>query len=111
MKDTITFDDFLKLDIRVGQIIEAVAPEWSNKLIEMKVDFGEEIGQRTILSGIKKWYTPEDIQGKKAPFIINLEPRKMGPSESQGMMMMADAEDKPTLIFVDQDVVVGTSVL
>lgn len=107
MKDTITYEDFDKLELRVGKIIEAIAPEWSNKLLEFKVDFGEEIGTRTILSGIKQWYDPADFIGKKYPFIINLKERKMGESVSQGMMIMADSEQRPTVFAVDDSVPEG----
>lgn len=107
MKATITYEDFSKLDLRVGKIIEATVPEWSNKLIEFKVDFGEEIGVLTILSGIKQWYEAADFVGKKYPFVINLAPRKMGEGVSQGMMIMADAKDRPAVFAVDASVEEG----
>ena len=107
MKDIIVYEDFDKLDMRVGKIIEASAPDWSNKLLEFKVDFGEEIGTRIILSGIKQWYDPEDFIGKKYPFIVNLKERKMGPSMSQGMMIMADSEERPTVFPVDNSIPAG----
>lgn len=104
MKPTIEYTDFEKLDIRVGKILSATVPEWSEKLIEYKVDFGPEIGEKTILSGIKAWYTPEDLIGKKFTFIVNLAERKMGESVSQGMMLMVVPEnEKPILIEVSAD--------
>lgn len=110
MKDTITYDDFAKLDIRVGQIVAATVPEWSEKLIELNVNFGEEIGERTILAGVKAWYDAEFFQDKKGIFIVNLAPRKMGPSESQGMMLMCDTSDKPEPIFVPDSTPLGVMV-
>jgi len=110
MKETITYPDFEKLEIHVGQIVSASAPEWSEKLLQFRVDFGDELGERTILSGVKKWYTPSDFEGKKAQFIVNLAERKMGEAVSQGMMLMADEADQPRPIFVDQTVPVGTVV-
>ena len=110
MKDTIQYSDFEKLDLRVGKVIEAEAPEWSEKLLEFKVDFGSEIGTKIILSGIKQWYQPEELIGKKYTFIVNLAERKMGPGISQGMMIMADADDRPTLIPVSDEVPPGTTV-
>ena len=92
MKTIIQYADFDKLDLRVGKIVAAAAPEWSNKLLQFTVDFGTELGQRTIMSGIRKWYSPEEFIGKNFPFIINLAERKMGEGVSQGMMLMADAE-------------------
>jgi len=108
MKDIINYDDFNKLDLRVGRIIEAQAPEWSQKLLEFKVDFGPEIGMKTILSGIKKWYQPEDMIGKLYPFIINLAERKMGEGLSQGMMIMADSEERPIIFPLPTEILPGT---
>jgi methionyl-tRNA synthetase len=92
MKTTIEYADFEKLDLRIGRVIEASAPEWSNKLLQFTVDFGTEIGKKTILSGVKKWYVPADFLNKNFPFIINLAERKMGEGVSQGMMIMGDAQ-------------------
>ena len=110
MKPTIEYPDFDKVELRVGKIVAAVAPEWSPKLLQFTVDFGSEIGERTILSGIKKWYQPEEFVGKKYVFVVNLAERKMGEGVSQGMMIMADADERPTLIPVNDEVVVGTIV-
>jgi len=110
MKPIIQYEDFDKLDIRVGKVVEANIPEWSEKLIEFKVDFGEEIGIKTILSGVKQWYTPEEFVGKHYIFLVNLAERKMGKSVSQGMMLMADEEEKPVLIDIPKPVKEGTVV-
>ncbi|KKS76119.1 hypothetical protein A3J20_00050 [Candidatus Gottesmanbacteria bacterium RIFCSPLOWO2_02_FULL_42_29] len=110
MKPIIQFDDFEKLDLRVGKVVSAIMPEWSEKLIEYKVDFGPEIGEKTILSGIRAWYKPEDLIGKSFVFIINLAERQMGKSISQGMMLMAVEEEKPFLFDVDKSVKIGTVV-
>ncbi len=93
MKPIIAFEDFAKLDLRVGEVIECERKEGSEKLLRLTVDFGEE-GKRTILSGIYPHYEPEDIKGKQFVFIINLEPRKIMGEESQGMILCADG-DKP----------------
>lgn len=110
MKDVIDYEDFLKLDIRVGEIIKATAPKWSEKLLEFRVDFGEEIGERTILAGIKKWYQPEEFVGKKAVFVVNLAPKKMGPVESHGMWLMSDTTAQPVPLVVDTTIPSGTKV-
>ena len=110
MKDIIEYPDFAKLDIRIGEITEVKVPEWSRKLLELTVNFGEEIGERTILSGIRNWYTPEDFEGKKAMFIVNLAERKMGEGVSQGMMLMADESEKPLPLFVPESAALGTVV-
>ncbi len=114
MKPTIEFSDFEKLELRIGEVIEATAPEWSRKLLQFTVDFGPEFGHKTILSGVKQWYAPEDFLHKKFPFIINLAERKMGEGVSQGMMMMADAaldegsELRPIILPLDSSLQSGT---
>lgn len=113
MKDIISFPDWEKLDVRVGTIVEASAPEWSNKLIELHVEFGEEIGRRTIFTGMRKWYGPDHFSGKQALFIVNLAPRKMGDSESQGMILSLDTNDAdgnshPHVILFDSGFPPGT---
>lgn len=110
MKPDISYDDFAKLDIRVGQVVSADLPEWSTKLIRYVMDFGPEIGKRTLFSGIRAWYKPEDLVGKKYPAIINMTPKKMGDEVSQGMMIMADTEEKPILLEVSQEIEVGSVV-
>lgn len=109
MKPTIEYPDFDKLDIRVGKIIAATEPEWSRKLLEYTVDFGEKIGERKILSGVKEWYKPEDFVGKKYLFLVNLAEKKMGEGVSQGMMLMAD-DGRPVALPVLADVSPGTIV-
>ena len=94
MKPIVTIDDFAKLDLRVGEVIECVEKEGSDKLLRLTVDFGEE-GTRNILSGIKQWYKPEDIKGKQFVFVFNLAPRRMMGEESEGMILAAEGEKKP----------------
>lgn len=97
LKEDIVFDDFMKLDLRVGTIIEAKKVEKSNKLLQFLVDTG--IDKRTILSGIAKHYGPEEMVGKQVTIIANLAPRKMMGVESQGMILMAeDAQGNLRLI-------------
>jgi methionine--tRNA ligase beta chain len=123
MKDEVSIDDFGKLDIRIGAVIKAEVPEWSHWVMRLTVDFGEEIGTRTIFSGIMKFYQPEELLNGQFPFIINLKPKRIGPPNengeyeySQGMMMMAvegeanDEETKPTLFCLKNQVLNGTVV-
>ena len=90
-KNIIEFDDFTKVDIRVGTVIEAENVPKSDKLLKLKVDTG--LDKRTILSGISKYYSPEQILNKKVMVLINLKPRKMMGFESQGMLLLADDGD------------------
>lgn len=95
MKQTIEFQDFDKLDLRVGRVAAAKDPDWSNTLLELEVDFGLEIGSRTILAGVKNFYQPEELQGNNYLFVVNLAEKKMGQGVSQGMILMAQADAKP----------------
>ncbi len=99
-KETITFDDFTKLDLRVGTILEAEKMPKANKLLVLKVDTG--IDTRTIVSGIAESFKPEEIVGKKVTVLVNLAPRKLRGVESEGMILMTEnAEGK--LVFVNPD--------
>ncbi len=91
LKPEIQFDDFAKLDIRVGTILEAEAMPKSKKLLKFLIDDGME--KRTILSGIAEHYKPEEMLGKQVTFVANLAPRKMMGIESQGMILMAEDAD------------------
>ena len=99
-KPEITYDDFSKLDIRTGKIIEAEKVPKADKLLKLLVDIG--IEQRTIVSGIAEHFSPEEIVGKEVSVLINLAPRKLRGIESNGMILMAeDANGK--LYFVNAD--------
>ena len=101
MSDKVNFSDFQKLDIRVGTVIEATVPEWSHWVMKLKVDLGSEIGERTVFAGIMKFYQPQDLIGKQFPFVVNLEPKKMGPMGdfSEGMMIMSVVNDETPVLF------------
>ena len=99
-KDTITYDDFSKLDIRVGTILEAEKMPKANKLLVLKVDTGIDV--RTIVSGIAESFSAEEVIGKKVTVLVNLAPRALRGVESQGMILMTEnAEGK--LVFVNPD--------
>lgn len=87
----ITIDDFEKIELRVGTVLEAEEVPGSEKLIKQIVDFGE-LGQRQILSGIKQWYKPEQLVGKQFVYCTNLEPRMMMGLQSQGMILASDGK-------------------
>ncbi|MCM4153705.1 methionine--tRNA ligase [Arenibacter sp. N53] len=99
-KDTITFDDFSKLDMRVGTIIEAEKMPKAKKLLVLKVDTGLDV--RTIVSGIAESFSPEDIIGKKVTVLVNLAPRALRGVESEGMILMTENADGK-LVFINPD--------
>lgn len=102
--DTITFEDFQKVDIRIGTIVKAEVPEWSHWVIRLEVDLGPVVGKKKVFAGIMKFFKPEDLTGKQFPFIVNLKPKKIGPDKemSEVMMIMAvpkEDEETPTVLF------------
>ena len=108
-KELINFDDFTKMDLRVGTILSAEKMPKANKLLVLKVDVG--IDQRTIVSGIAEHFTPEEVVGKQVCVLINLAPRAIRGTESQGMILMAEDTDG-SLRFVtpDQATAAGSSI-
>lgn len=114
-KAEIEYADFLKLDIRIGYILAAEQVEGTDKLIKCTVDFGEDIGERTIVSGIKEWYEPEQLVGKSLPYLINLAPRKLRGVVSEGMLLAAaplgdDGERGLALLESGTQMPVGTTI-
>ena len=108
MKSIITYQDFDKLDLRVGTVIACERKEGSEKILRMTVEFGEE-GIKIILSGIYPFYHPENILNKSFIFILNLAPRKIMNEESQGMILATDGE-KPVLFNPQENVPSGTMI-
>jgi methionyl-tRNA synthetase len=99
-KDIITFEDFAKVDLRIGTIIEAEKIPKANKLLVLKVDTGIDV--RTIVSGIAEHFTPEEVIGKRVTVLVNLAPRALRGVESEGMLLLTNnAEGK--LVFVNPD--------
>lgn len=105
----ITFEDFKKIEVRIGIVITCEKVENADKLLKLQVDFGD--FKRQIVSAIAEWYEPKDLENKMLPFIVNLEPRKFRGEESQGMLMAMDAEEKPVLLVPEQDVPLGTLIV
>ena len=104
-KDNISFDDFLKLDVRVGKVKTCEKVPKSSKLLRFELECGGET--RQILSGIAKYYKPEELVGKNVLFIANLPPRKMMGLESQGMILSAEHGDRLTLLTTEGDIQSG----
>ncbi|UXD21559.1 methionyl-tRNA synthetase [Ignicoccus pacificus DSM 13166] len=107
----VDFQTFSKIDLRVGKIIEAEDVPNSRKLIKVIVDLGP-LGKRQILSGIKKWYRPEELVGKTVVVVANLKPKKMANLESQGMILMAEEKEgeKPVFIAPIEPVAPGSKI-
>lgn len=115
-KPVISIEDFAKLDIRIGTVKEATVPEGSNTLIRTVIDFGDEVGERVVFSGIKEYYDPKSLVGRQLPYVLNLAPRQMMGEESQGMLMAAAPVDetgkKSAVLFaIDSEVHNGTMII
>ncbi len=109
VRENIEFDDFTKLDIRVGKVLECTKVPKADKLLQFRIDDG--LGGRTIVSGIAKHYAPEDLVGKQVCFVANLAPRKLRGIESQGMILSAeDADGRLVVITPADDVAAGSEV-
>ena len=104
----ISFDDFMKLDIRIGTVTAADTVEGADKLIRLELDLGGE--HRQVVAGIASTYTPEELIGRQVPILVNLEPRKLRGVESQGMILAVDVDGKPVLLLPDREVPAGSVV-
>jgi methionine--tRNA ligase beta chain len=107
----ITIDEFARIDIRVGLVIDASPVKNSKKLIQLTVDFANGIGSRTILTGLLAHFPDMDaFVGKKFLFLINLTPRTMAGIESQGMFLAADTPDGPRLLEQSSSLPIGSKI-
>lgn len=108
MPPEVSYDDFAKLDIRIGTIVAAELVPETDKLIKCTIDFGE-FGTRTIVSGIAQFRAPESLVGKQCPYIVNLTPRVLRGVESQGMLLAASPGGEGfALLHPDTEVPPGT---
>ncbi len=108
-KPEVQYDDFAKLDIRVGTIVAAEMVPDTDKLIKCTIDFGD-FGTRTIVSGVAQWKKPEDLVGRQCPYIVNLAPRVLRGVESQGMLLALSDESGLALLHPERAVVPGAPI-
>lgn len=112
----ISFEQFSEVDIRIGTVVKAEVPNWSHWVMRLEVDFGKEIGSKVCFSGIMKFFKPEDLLNRQFPFVVNLEPKRIGPlkEDSECMMLMAvvseDEDEAPVLFSLQEEVPNGTRV-
>jgi methionyl-tRNA synthetase len=107
--NTINYEDFAKLDLRVCTVKEASAVEGADKLVLLKLDDGTETG-RQIVAGVKKHYSPETLIGTQVIVVANLEPRKLRGIESQGMLLAASNGEELALIHPQKPIAAGSKV-
>ncbi len=119
----ITFKNFQKLDIRIGTVVSAEVPKWSHWVMKLTVDLGDPPaggGKKTVFAGIMKFYKSKDLVGKQFAFVVNLEPKKIGPEGdfSEAMVLAAsvpaksgkDEDEKPVLLSITERIPNGTRV-
>ena len=104
----ITYEEFSKLDIRIGKVINAERIKGYKKIVKAKIDLGNE--QRYLIVGGAEYYNPEDLVGKIIVVLANLQPRTIAGIESQGMLLAADVNGKPYWLTVDKEVPLGSKV-
>lgn len=109
MSETISFDDFLKVDVRVGRVVEAQDfPEARKPAYKMKIDFGPGIGVKKTSAQITKHYTPDDLVGKLVMAVVNFPPRQIGPVKSEVLTLGVPDEDGEVILMTpDKDAPVG----
>jgi len=107
--DQIKYDDFAKVEFKIGEIKEAIKVEESEKLLRLQVDFGEE-KERTIFSGIAKSYNPEELIGRKTIFVTNVIPRKIMGELSEAMIFAAENDGQISILEMDKDLPNGSKV-
>jgi len=106
--EMINFEDFVKIDLRIGKIIEVEKVEGSSKIIKTTVDLGEE--KRQILAGIGKFYTPEELINKIVIVVANLSPKKIMGMDSEGMILAVKDDNNLSLLGVDKEIKIGSKI-
>lgn len=104
--EEISYEDFAKLDIRIGTVIAAERVPETDKLIKCTINFGE-LGERTIVSGIAQWKSPENLVGRQLPYIVNLAPKMIRGIESQGMLLAGADGEGLALLSPEREVAAG----
>ena len=109
IREAVAFDDFTRLDIRVGRVTECTKVPKADKLLQFKIDDG--LGGRTIVSGIAKHYAPEELVGRQVCFVANLEPRRIKGITSEGMILSAEGADgRLAVVMPEKEVEPGSAV-
>lgn len=99
--EIINFDDFNKMDLRVGEIVEAEKVPQTENLLKLTVDFGD-LGKKKVITGIFRWYKPEELVGKQAVFVFNLAPKQIRGEASEAMILTAEKPDGSYVIVIPQ---------
>ncbi len=110
MSSEVSYEEFMRIDLRVGFVKEAERVKGSKRLLKLIVDLGE-LGERQIIAGLGEWYTPDDIKNKYIVVVANLKPKRIFGLVSQGMLLAADVPDgAPVLVTVEKPVKPGSRI-
>lgn len=111
-ESVIEYEDFAKLDIRIGVVERAERVEGTEKLLKLVIDLGAQLGKRQVVAGVGKRYSPEELVGKKVVVLTNLKPKKIRGVVSQGMILAAGCGEgeEPSLLVPDKEVQPGSKV-
>jgi methionyl-tRNA synthetase len=107
-KEKISFNDFMKLDLRTAKIIEVEDVEGKDKLFKLTIEVGSE--KRTLVAGLKEYYSKEEMLGKTIIIVANLEPKKLAGILSEGMLLAAEEEGKVVLLTTDKEIPSGSKI-
>lgn len=111
VKETITYDDFAKLDLRVGTVVACEPHPNADRLLKVQVDLGPELGRRQVCAGVRGMYEPEALVGRQIVIVANLAPRKLRGEDSEGMLLAASAdEQRVVLLQPEAEVPAGSAV-
>jgi tRNA-binding protein len=112
LDDMVTIEEFKNIDIRVGKILEAKAHETArNPMYILRIDFGGELGERTVVAGIRDKYAVEELEGKKIACVVNLDPKSVAGVVSNGMILAAESEEGSlSLLVPDREIKEGSRV-
>jgi methionine--tRNA ligase beta chain len=106
--ETINYEDFIKVDLRIGKIVEAERVEGSNKIIKTIVDLGEE--KRQVLAGIGEFYSPEELINKFVVVVVNLSPKKIMGMDSEGMILAVKDDEDLSLLTINKEIKIGSKI-
>jgi len=106
--ETINYEDFIKVDLRIGKIVEVERVEGSNKIIKTIVDLGEE--KRQVLAGIGEFYSPEELINKFVVVVVNLSPKKIMGMDSEGMILAVKDDEDLSLLTINKEIKIGSKI-
>ncbi|MFC1685845.1 hypothetical protein ACFLZZ_02360 [Nanoarchaeota archaeon] len=112
MEGIVKFDEWQKLDLRVAKVVSVEDHPKADKLVVLRIDLGVDLGERTLVAGLKKYYNKEELEGKRCIVFVNLEPATLRGVKSEGMVLAAvdEANDKVVILQPEEDIALGSKI-